>query len=142
MENMILISSITFIVGMIVGAMSNHFLRSETSKNRRLEHQLDDLQLKKTQYEAEVSDHFVQTAAILNRLNEDFQEAQTQLSKAASKLCSGTEAEQFQQLPATAKHVKIIQDKIESTEQPPLDYAPKSTDKDVGTLQEGYGLKR
>jgi uncharacterized membrane-anchored protein YhcB (DUF1043 family) len=142
MENMILISSITFVVGMLVGATANHFLRSETSKNRRLEHQLDDLQQKKTQYQAEVSDHFMQTAAILNRLSEDFQEAQAQLTKAASKLCGDAEAEQFKKLPVTLTQGEIIQDQEETTEQPPLDYAPKSTDKDMGTLQEGYGLKR
>ncbi len=140
MENIILVSIITFISGIFIGAIGNHFFRYETTKNRRLEQQLDELQRKNTQYQAEVSSHFSQTATILNRLNEDFHEIQSHLMKAAGDLCSDAEAEHFQPLPDPNKKEVKEKEAIE-VDTAPLDYAPKSKDKEESTLKEGYGLK-
>ncbi len=141
MENIIAISSITFVMGVLIGALANHFLRADTGKNRRLEQQLDKLQRKNTQYQAEVSNHFSQTATILNRLNEDFQEVQSHLTKAAGELCSESEADDFRQLPVPRNQPELVENE-EGINSAPLDYAPKTESALQSTLKEGYGLKR
>jgi len=146
MENYIAIAIIAFLSGAILGVLIYRLVRSDASRSARVEQQMDDLQQKHTRYQAQVSDHFVQTAHLINRLNEDYRDIHNHLAQGATELCSEDSANNLLNLSSENTDSPALDHKEEVSEieeiyaEPPRDYAPKSTE-DQGTLSEEFGLK-
>lgn len=146
MENYIAIAIIAFLSGAILGILIYRLVRSDASRSARVEQQMDDLQQKHTRYQAQVSDHFIQTAHLINRLNEDYRDIHNHLSQGATELCSEDSANNLLNLSSDSAEPSTLDQQDDNDEidkiyaEPPRDYAPKSTE-DKGTLSEEFGLK-
>jgi uncharacterized membrane-anchored protein YhcB (DUF1043 family) len=104
-----------------------------------LESQLDQARQSRADYEAEVSEHFAQTADLLHKLTDDYRAVYTHLAKGADQLCGD-------QISISATALTAPSDTSE--DQPhwadvaqPLDYAPKKPD-EQGQLSETFGLDK
>ena len=153
MGNYFAIAITAFLSGAIIGAIIYRLFQKDASRSRRVEQQMDDLQQKHTHYQAQVSEHFLQTAHLINRLNEDYREIHSHLAQGASELCNEEGANDLLSLSEAPllsenKEERVIQAdaEIESEPEesdnvePPRDYAPKAGE-DKGTLSEDFGLQ-
>lgn len=146
METFLSIGIIAFLSGAFVGALIYRLIANEGGRSKKVEQQMDELQQKHTRYQAQVSDHFVQTAQLINRLNEDYREIHNHLARGATELCSEDNANNLLKLSTenTEEPTSEASGKIEEIEEiyaePPRDYAPK-TNEEQGTLSEEFGLK-
>ena len=89
-----------------------------------LESQLDQAKQDRADYEAEVSEHFSQTADLLHKLTDDYRAVYTHLADGAEQLCGDRVSISEAALTAPA---------ADSTDKPhlvevaqPLDYAPRN----------------
>jgi uncharacterized membrane-anchored protein YhcB (DUF1043 family) len=132
-----------FFLGICVGAVFHRSVQGEASKNKRLEQKLAELQETHSKYQAEVSEHFMKTAQAVQTLNHSYRDVHDQLAKGASRLCNEEQAEDFVSIGfgQADKVEKEIDTKPESY-MPPMDYAPKNSDSDTGTLSEEYGINK
>jgi len=132
-----------FFLGMMVGAFFHRSFQGESSKNKRLEQKLAELQDTYTRYQADVSAHFMETAQKVQTLNQSYRDVHAQLAKGAGTLCNDEQADDFLAISFAAEggpREKRINPEPE-TQTPPMDYAPKETPEEEGTLSENYGLK-
>ena len=136
---------IPFILGGLIGGGLGWYLAlSSRSDNKRrlimdLENQLDQARQSRADYEAEVSEHFAQTADLLHKLTDDYRAVYTHLAKGADQLCGD-------QVNLSAAALNAPSDSSEdqapwSEVAQPLDYAPKKPD-EQGQLSETFGLDR
>lgn len=132
-----------FFLGIMVGAVFHRSFQGEAGKNKRLEQKLAELQDTYSHYQAEVSEHFMDTARAVQTLNKSYRDVHTQLAKGASRLCNDDQANDFLAINFSSNSNKTntlgIEDEINLA--PPMDYAPKQTPDAEGTLSEGFGLK-
>lgn len=142
---------IVFVVGAAAG-YALHFYRNSDSRVRELETHLTSIQHKYEHYQQAVTEHFSQSAQLVNNLTNAYREVHEHLQKGANDLCadnkrhsSDNPAQSFLGLeaskdafpqPVRAKEAKFL-DSVE----PPRDYAPKSPS-DKGMLDEDYGLSK
>jgi len=132
-----------FFLGIMVGAIFHRSFQGESSKNKRLEQKLAELQDTHTRYQADVSAHFMETAQKVQTLNQSYRDVHAQLAKGAGTLCSDEQADDFLAISFAAEGKpleKRISPKSE-TQAPPMDYAPKEAPDEKGTLSENYGLE-
>lgn len=129
-----------FFLGILVGAVFHRSFQGETSKNKRLEQKLAELQDTHSRYQAEVSEHFMDTAKAVQTLNKSYRDVHTQLAKGASKLCNDDHSEDFLSINFSPDNTNTqMTDSHQYS--PPMDYAPKNTPDAEGTLSERYGLE-
>ncbi|MFT7185826.1 MAG: uncharacterized membrane-anchored protein YhcB (DUF1043 family) [Pseudohongiellaceae bacterium] len=126
-----------FFLGIMVGAVCHRSFQGETSKNKRLEQKLAELQDTHSRYQAEVSEHFMDTAKAVQTLNKSYRDVHTQLAKGASKLCNDDHSDDFLSINFSPDNTNT-QTKDNT---PPMDYAPKDRPDAEGTLSERYGLE-
>ena len=128
------------ITGLIVGLLVGRRTSDGAKQHRDLALKLDQVMQDKKSYEAEVVEHFSDTAKLLNNLTESYREVHNQLAQGAEKLCHGSGPVSLERLenkydpaeiPAHLAHI-----------QPPLDYAPKHSLDEKGMLNEEFGLER
>ncbi|MFT5716692.1 MAG: uncharacterized membrane-anchored protein YhcB (DUF1043 family) [Oleiphilaceae bacterium] len=129
-----------FFLGIMLGVVFHRSFQGETSKNKRLEQKLAELQDTHSRYQAEVSEHFMDTAKAVQTLNKSYREVHTQLAKGASKLCSDDHSDQFLSINLSPDNTNT-QTEDNQHYAPPMDYAPKDTPDAEGTLSERYGLE-
>lgn len=131
-----------FFLGVLVGAVFHRSVQGEASKNKRLEQKLSELQDTHTKYQAEVSEHFMNTARAVHTLNKSYKEVHDHLAKGASRLCNEEQANDFIALGSKsdikAEHAHDAGIDLENFT-PPMDYAPKT---DGGTLSETFGMTK
>jgi uncharacterized protein len=153
MGNYFAIAITAFLSGAVIGALLYRLFQKDAGRSRRVEQQMDDLQQKHTHYQAQVSEHFLQTAHLINRLNEDYREIHSHLAQGANELCNEDGANDLLSLSAEPlfsenkeEHDIQADAEIESEAkandsfEPPRDYAPKAGE-DKGTLSEDFGLQ-
>mgnify|MGYP000468501893 CR=1 FL=1 len=134
---------IPFILGCLVGGGLGWYLalNSRSDNKRRLimdlENQLDQARQSRADYEAEVSEHFAQTADLLHKLTDDYRAVYTHLAEGAEQLCSDqvNMAEAALNSPDTEAKPHLVE------VAQPLDYAPKKPD-EQGQLSETFGLDK
>ncbi|WP_068642351.1 MULTISPECIES: YhcB family protein [unclassified Oleiphilus] len=132
-----------FFLGIVVGAVFHRSVQGEASKNKRLEQKLAELQARHEKYQAEVSEHFMDTAQAVHTLNKSYREVHEQLAKGASRLCNEEQAEDFLAIgQSNASTDSAAQKPRAEVYTPPMDYAPKNSDADTGTLSETYGITK
>ena len=133
-----------FIVGGGIGGIVGWYLALNARGDKRkvimdLESQLDQVKQDRADYEAEVSEHFSQTADLLHKLTSDYRAVYTHLADGAEQLCGDRIS--ISEAALTAPAADSI-DKPHLVEvEPPLDYAPKKPD-EQGQLSETFGLDK
>lgn len=134
-----------FALGVVLGALFQRTFKGSSSKTKRLEQKLTEVQDSYTKYQTEVSAHFMETARKVQTLNNSYRDVHQQLAKGAQRLCNDDEAEDFLAISVAMNNGRgktyNSEDKGDSNSQlPPMDYAPKETPDQAGTLSEGFGL--
>ena len=129
-----------FIGGGIGGFLGWYFAVNSRGDNKRkvimdLESQLDQAAQSRADYEAEVTEHFAQTADLLHKLTDDYRAVYTHLADGAEQLCGDQVSISEAALTATDEDAK--RHLVEVAQ--PLDYAPKKPD-EQGQLSETFGL--
>ena len=104
-----------------------------------LESQLDQAKQDRADYEAEVSEHFSQTASLLHQLTDDYRAVYTHLADGAEQLCGDRVSMSEAALTGPAAESTDKTQLVELAQ--PLDYAPKKPD-EQGQLSETFGLDK
>ncbi|WP_077530651.1 YhcB family protein [Vreelandella utahensis] len=143
MESMLAVGIAALVIGLALGWAIARSTGGRNVRQRRLAQQLDALQNEHTRYQAQVNEHFVETAELFRRLNDSYREVHEHLAKGASRLCTETEArEELEQVQRDHKLSYKGPAGEEDGVEPPRDYAPRNTRNDNGMLSEDFGLKK
>lgn len=150
----VLLYLLVFLLGAAAGVL---YAKKQVPDHRvkELETLLHDLQGRHERYQRDVSDHFEQTANLVNELTQRYREVHEHLVQGAQTLCDDPKrhrdenpARAFNSLegpasPASAP-VYAPYSRLEDHElvgfEPPRDYATKNP-ADKGTLDERFGFK-
>jgi uncharacterized membrane-anchored protein YhcB (DUF1043 family) len=135
MTNLILAAIAALIVGIVIGALVGRSRQGSTLRQRRAEQQTEELRNEYTRYQAQVNEHFMESAHLLRRFNDAYRDVNQHMARGANRLCNDEEwmAELAEQ---TSR--KRLEEVSEDGAGPPRDYAPKTS----GTLSEDFGLKK
>jgi len=135
MTNLILAAIAALIVGIVIGAIVGRSGQGSTLRQRRAEQQAEELRNEYTRYQAQVNEHFMESAHLLRQFNDAYRDVNQHLARGANRLCNDEEwmAELAEQ---TSR--KRLEEVSEDGAEPPRDYAPKTS----GTLSEDFGLKK
>lgn len=129
---------------LVVGLIAGFFIAQRTSPSqqsqRQMEQHLAELQQQQQDYQHEVTEHFTETAELLNQLTSSYRDVHNHLAKGAQRL-AGDAARQSMKMIETEEHSGESNTEQEHPLTPPLDYAPKSGDQ-PGMLNEEYGLEK
>ena len=133
------------IIGVGIGSVLGWYLALHARGNNKrkvimeLESRLDQATQDRAEYEAEVSDHFSQTANLLHKLTDDYRAVYTHLADGAKQLCGDR---------VSISEAALMAPAADSTDKPnlvevaqPLDYAPKKPE-EQGQLSETFGLDK
>lgn len=125
--------------GGVIGAFLMFALRPQEKINRDLESQLLDAETKLSDYQQDVTHHFVETSQLINNLTNSYRDVHEHLASSALKLGNPDLSRQIMQ----AGDGKLIAKQELSGEEQlraPTDWAPKVPGM-AGTLSEEFGLK-
>lgn len=136
---LLLIGAALLIVGLVIGLLIGKRSAPGEVKQRDMEERLDSLLAEHKAYQNDVSNHFSQTAALVNNLTIAYQEVHQHLAKGAGELCDGEGPLPLSQ-PEPEADPKEIPSELGDIKQP-LDYAPKSSPDETGMLNEKFGLE-
>ncbi len=127
------------ILGCIIGAVLTRTLSPQEQKARDLESKLQDSEKQLSQYQQEVTQHFAQTANLVNSLTQSYKDVHEHLVSDALKLAN---VDIGRQLLNDSEASDILPEpSIDQSEfEPPKDWAPKTPGSE-GTLSESFGLK-
>lgn len=138
MTKLILIALATLVIGLIAGVLIGRSGQSTSLRQRRLEQQIDELRSEYTRYQAQVNEHFMESAHMMRRLNDVYRDVSQHMARGANRLCHDEDwLDELNQKEDTAR----LDRQKDSGFEPPRDYAPKSDPEEKGTLAEDYGLK-
>ena len=142
MESMLAVGIAALVIGLALGWGIARSTGGRNVRQRRLAQQLDALQNEHTRYQAQVNEHFMETAELFRRLNDSYRDVHEHLAKGASRLCTETDArEELEQ--AKKDHQLAHKGASEESDlEPPRDYAPRHARDDNGMLSEDYGLNQ
>lgn len=135
---MIIIAAVALVIGIIIGTVLNRTVSPEATKSRALESRLQETEQKLTDYQQEVTEHFADTAKLVNNLTQSYKDVHEHLATNALRLANVDISRQLlSSSPATADD--NIDSQSDESLEPPKDWAPKKADQE-GTLREDYGL--
>lgn len=129
----------SLILGCIIGAVLTRTLSPQEQKARSLETKLQDSEKQLSQYQQEVTQHFAQTANLVNSLTQSYKDVHEHLVGDALKLANVDISRQLLNN-SEASELNAEPQLDESEFQPPKDWAPKTPGSE-GTLSESFGLK-
>ncbi|MCL1479520.1 YhcB family protein [Marinobacter sp. M3C] len=137
MTNLIMAAVAALVVGILIGVLLGRSTGQGSSlRQRRTEQQVDELRNEYTRYQAQVNEHFMESAHLLRRFNDSYRDVNQHMAKSATRLCNDDELiHELEQNSA-----QRLKDERKEGSEPPRDYAPKDPD-GSGTLAEDYGLK-
>ncbi|PAV25347.1 hypothetical protein CF392_11455 [Tamilnaduibacter salinus] len=126
---------------LIAGLVAGYFIGRSGSagglQQRRLEQQIDELRSEYTRYQAQVNEHFVESAHMLRRFNDAYRDINRHMARGASRLCHDEDwTNEF----ALESNAQARLGRSADDPEPPRDYAPKADPEEKGTLAEDYGL--
>ncbi len=128
------------IAGIILGLFIAQRTSSSNNAQRQLEEQLSEMKEQQDHYQQEVSEHFMETAQLLNQLTNSYRDVHNHLAKGAQMLAGEGVGESLKALPDD-KDTAPGRKTAESMLTPPLDYAPKTPDQ-PGMLNEEFGINK
>jgi hypothetical protein len=139
MNNLILAAIAALIVGLIIGVLVGRSRQGSTLRQRRAEQQIEEIRNEYTRYQAQVNEHFMESAHLLRRFNDSYRDVNQHMARGANRLCDDEEwLHELQQETARGRLEGGSAD--EDGAEPPRDYAPKSDPEEKGTLAEDFGL--
>ncbi|HEV8078501.1 MAG TPA: DUF1043 family protein [Marinobacter sp.] len=137
MTNLIMAAVAALVVGILIGVLLGRSTGQGASlRQRRTEQQVDELRNEYTRYQAQVNEHFMESAHLLRRFNDSYRDVNQHMAKSATRLCNDDELIHELEQNSTQR----LKDERKEGSEPPRDYAPKDPD-GSGTLAEDYGLK-
>lgn len=139
MTNLILAAVAALIVGVIIGVLVGRSGQTTSLRQRRVEQQIEELRSEYTRYQAQVNEHFMESAHLLRRFNDAYRDVNQHMARGANRLCN--DDEWLQELDQEATRARL-EGANEDGVEPPRDYAPKAGPEDKGTLAEDFGLKK
>ncbi|MBZ2168458.1 YhcB family protein [Marinobacter sp. F4216] len=139
MENLILAAVAALIVGIVIGVMIGRSGQGTTLRQRRAEQQVEELRNEYTRYQAQVNEHFMESAHLLRRFNDSYRDINQHMARGANRLCNDDEWLDELGDETARKRLGETGDRDDGVEAP-RDYAPKTDPKASGTLSEDFGL--
>ncbi|GAA3570223.1 MULTISPECIES: YhcB family protein [Marinobacter] len=136
MTNLILAAIAALIVGIVIGVFIGRSGQGSTLRQRRAEQQIDEVRNEFTRYQAQVNEHFMESAHLLRRFNDAYRDVNQHMARGANRLCNDEDWLEGLDEDSRAR----LEDDREDGVEPPRDYAPKSDPSEKGTLAEDYGL--
>ncbi|EON93946.1 hypothetical protein MARLIPOL_01415 [Marinobacter lipolyticus SM19] len=139
MTNLILAAIAALVVGIVIGVLVSRSGQTTNLRQRRVEQQIEELRSEYTRYQAQVNEHFMESAHLLRRFNDAYRDVNLHMARGANRLCNDEEwMDELERETARARLEDVREDGVE----PPRDYAPKAGPEDKGTLAEDFGLKK
>lgn len=139
---MLLIIGASFAVGAILGAFIYAQFSSSAKKSHTIEQHLHKTQDELKNYQTEVTQHFAKTAELLKNMAESYRDVHNHLAQGANTLSNESNGG----IPVISKlpHIDTIKDSSDEEKilNPPLDYAPKHSPYDRGTLHSDHHLEK
>jgi uncharacterized membrane-anchored protein YhcB (DUF1043 family) len=129
----------SLIIGCIIGAVLTRTLSPQEQRAKSMENRLKESEHKLNEYQQEVTQHFADTAQLVNNLTQSYRDVHEHLSSNALKLANVDISRQL--ISGAGSDDKILGDASINEEdfQPPKDWAPKVPGEE-GTLSESFGL--
>ncbi|SFR51703.1 hypothetical protein SAMN05216203_1065 [Marinobacter daqiaonensis] len=138
MTNLILAAVAALAVGLIIGLLIGRSSQSSSLRQRRAEQQVEELRSEYTRYQAQVNEHFMESAHLLRRFNDAFSDVNQHMARGANRLAN--DDEWLNELEQDKKRARLADGSQDDDAEPPRDYAPKKDPAEKGTLAEDYGL--
>lgn len=139
MTNLILAAIAALVVGIVIGVLVSRSGQTTNLRQRRVEQQIEELRSEYTRYQAQVNEHFMESAHLLRRFNDAYRDVNLHMARGANRLCNDEEwMDELERETARARLEGVREDGVE----PPRDYAPKAGPEEKGTLAEDFGLKK
>lgn len=127
----------------ILGLVAGYFISQRTSPSKQsqqqLESQLSELQDKQENYQQEVSDHFVETAKLLNQMTDSYRDVHNHLAKGAQLLADNNANHSLKSL-SDNSDLSIEQTQQDDELTPPSDYTPETKPDTPDITNEDFGL--
>jgi uncharacterized membrane-anchored protein YhcB (DUF1043 family) len=138
LNTLVIICMTTAIAGIFVGFVLNQRKGTSGKAQRQLENHLSELQQQQQSYQTEVTEHFQETAKLLDQLTNSYRDVHNHLAEGAHLLAGETVSESLQMIPEDKKKAQPLEGSVIT---PPLDYAPKATPDDNGMLNDVFGFE-
>ena len=141
------VGSLTFLAGLLLGALLYHLLSGSKTRNGRLEGQLDEMQREFKEYQDKVGDHFTTTAHLINKLTDTYRDVHEHMANGAENLCEDEEVRNRLSDALLGSNAlmsgKVNKRRNERTKplEQPKDYAPKNSPDEKGVLSEEFGVE-
>jgi hypothetical protein len=132
------VAAAALIFGCLVGILLTRTLSPQEQKARDLESKLKHSEEKLIQYQQEVTQHFAQTANLVNNLTQSYKDVHDHLANDALKFANVDISRQLLKS-SQASDILSAPDIDEAEVHIPKDWAPKSPGA-KGTLSETFGL--
>jgi uncharacterized membrane-anchored protein YhcB (DUF1043 family) len=141
MNNLILAAIAALIVGLIIGVLVGRSGQSSTLRQRRAEQQIEEIRNEYTRYQAQVNEHFMESAHLLRRFNDSYRDVNQHMARGANRLCN--DEEWLHELAQENAEGRLGGgSSSDDGAEPPRDYAPKSDPEEKGTLAEDFGMPK
>lgn len=140
LELVITVAFAMTIIGLAAGYLIALRAAPSRQSQRQLEEHLNDMKQQQESYQSEVSEHFVETADLLNQLTTSYRDVHNHLAKGAQLLAGDNAKETLKALEGASETPVIVAEGDTIT--PPLDYAPKTAPNEPGMLNEEFGLDK
>ncbi|PSF05949.1 DUF1043 domain-containing protein [Marinobacter fuscus] len=139
MTNLILAAVAALVAGLVIGVLVGRSGQGATLRQRRSEQQIEELRSEFTRYQAQVNEHFMESAHLLRRFNDAYRDVNQHMARGANRLCNDDD---WPEELAQASSSRLEHGKDSDAAEPPRDYAPRNDPEDKGTLAEDYGLDK
>ena len=136
LATLLIVAATTFIVGCLLSLLLTRSLSPSEKKSRALETRLQETEEKLSSYQEEVTDHFAQTAHLVNNLTQNYKDVHEHLAGSALKLANVDISRQLLSSGLNDGENTTLNN-TEEVFQPPKDWAPGT-----GALSEGYDLEK
>ena len=90
MTNLILAAIAALIVGIVIGVLVGRSGQGSTLRQRRAEQQIEELRNEYTRYQAQVNEHFMESAHLLRRFNDTYRDVNQHMARGANRPVSYT----------------------------------------------------
>ncbi len=144
LTTLIIIAVITLLVGCAIGALAAKGMNpQQQQQSKELEQRLQSTEEKLRNYQQEVTEHFMETSQLVNRLTHSYKEVHEHLASSALKLTNPDISRQLIDA-ADGKllpHNTQANDDGDSSIQAPRDWAPREPGA-KGQLSEDFGLRQ
>jgi uncharacterized membrane-anchored protein YhcB (DUF1043 family) len=138
---LILATAAALLLGALLGVLISRQLSPDNRKQRELERNLDRLMQQQKEYQHDVTEHFTDTAKLLNNLAESYRDVHNHLAAGAVALCDDPNQTILPRIAAGSADSTLDAPEVTSVQQP-LDYAPKTSPHQTGMLNEEFGLEK